>query len=59
MPNRATLFCLLLAQTAIGLTGVSPAYDGTTTWEPGHPPLQYFSDRSIPSHVFPTTEPQM
>jgi len=30
MPNKEALFCVLLAQTAIGLTGVSPAVDGTT-----------------------------
>jgi len=27
--------------------------------EPGHPTLQQFSDISIPSHMFPTTEHQM
>jgi len=30
MPNKEALFCVLLAQTAIGLTGVSSAFDGTT-----------------------------
>jgi len=29
-PNKEALFCVLLAQAAIGLTGVSPAVYGTT-----------------------------
>jgi len=30
MPNKEALFCVFLVQTAIGLTGLSPAFDGTT-----------------------------
>jgi len=31
MPNKEGLFCFWSAQTSIGLTGASPAFDGTTT----------------------------
>jgi len=34
LPNKEALFCVLSAQTAIGLTGVSPAFDGTTIPKP-------------------------